>query len=179
MPRQLDLQDHGTEAILVINTGGTFNKRYDEVTGELKVPADEQAVDAVLATFRDNHHIRLLGLIHKDSLELTPKDREQLAETINAAAEDRILLVHGTDTMDATARFLAAHCPAKRIVLTGAMKPFELDPLEAGSNFALAFGFLNADAEPGLFIAMHGLALPHERISKDRQQGIFRRSPGA
>ncbi len=160
--------------MLLINTGGTFNKRYDEISGELFVPADERAVEAVLAEFRSNLAIRLLGLIHKDSLEMTEDDRETIAQAILDVPERKVLIVHGTDTMHLTAAHLATRCPGRRIVLTGAMKPYACDRQEAAMNLALSTGWLQADDAPGVAIGMHGLVRPHDRIAKDRQCGVFR-----
>lgn len=160
--------------VLVINTGGTFNKRYDEISGELFVPADERAVEAVLAEFRGNPRLRLLGLVHKDSLEMTEADREAIARAIGEAAERRVLVVHGTDSMHLSAAHLAAACPGRRIILTGAMKPYAYDRQEAAVNLGLSMGWLMADDAPGVFIGMHGLVLEHARIVKDRANGVFR-----
>jgi L-asparaginase len=160
--------------ILILNTGGTFNKRYDEIRGELFVPQDEQAVEAILAELRGNLDFRLVGLIHKDSLEMDDDDREQIAQTILAAEERKILIVHGTDTMHMTAAHLAACCPTRRIVLTGAMKPYAYDRQEAAVNLALSLGWLIAGEEDGVHIGMHGLVRPHAGIVKDRVRGVFR-----
>lgn len=160
--------------ILILNTGGTFNKRYDEITGELFVPRDEQAVEAILAKLRGNLDFRLVGLIHKDSLAMDDTDREQIAQTILSAEERKVLIVHGTDTMHLTAAHLAVRCPKRRIVLTGAMKPYACDRQEAAVNLALSLGWLIAGEEDGVHIGMHGLVRPHTGIVKDRVNGVFR-----
>ncbi|MEO1752133.1 asparaginase domain-containing protein [Thiofaba sp. EF100] len=160
--------------ILILNTGGTFNKRYDEISGELFVPQDEQAVEAILAELRGNLAFRLVGLIHKDSLAMDDADREQIAQTILAAQESKILIVHGTDTMHLTAAHLAARCPGRRIVLTGAMKPYAYDRQEAVVNLALSLGWLIAGEGAGVHIGMHGLVRPHAGMVKDRVRGVFR-----
>ena len=167
--------------VLVINTGGTFNKRYDEISGELFVPADERAVTDVLAEFRGNLAIRLLGLLHKDSLEMTEGDRDALARAILEAPERRVLIVHGTDTMHLSAARLATACPGRRIVLTGAMKPHAYDRQEAAVNLGLSMGWLMAAEDAGVFIGMHGLVRDYAHIVKDRAHGVFRarREPGA
>lgn len=160
--------------ILILNTGGTFNKRYDEISGELFVPQDEQAVEAILAELRGNLDFRLAGLIHKDSLAMDDTDREQIAQTILSAEERKVLIVHGTDTMHLTAAHLEARCPTRRIVLTGAMKPYAYDRQEAAVNLALSLGWLIAGEEDGVHIGMHGLVRPHAGMVKDRVRGVFR-----
>lgn len=160
--------------LLIVNTGGTFNKRYREIEGDLAVPADELALEGMLVHFRGNVDYRLIGLIHKDSLEMNEADRALLARRINEEAHARILVVHGTDTLHQSAAFLEAQCPGRRIVLTGAMRPAAFADSDAMMNFAMSYGFLMADRAPGVFIGLHGLVRPHGQISKDRMAGVFR-----
>jgi L-asparaginase len=160
--------------VLVINTGGTFNKRYDPVTGQLFVPDDTRAVSAILAEFHGNLAYRLLSVLHKDSLDMNADDRALLARTIESAHEHKILIVHGTDTMHLSAQYLEAQCAGRRIVLTGAMLPYAYDRQEATVNLALSLGWLMAGEEAGVFIGMHGLVHPHAQIVKNREQGVFR-----
>ncbi len=160
--------------VLVINTGGTFSKRYDELSGALFVPTDESAIEAIVGEFRGNLDLRVLGLVHKDSLHMTADDRERIARAIAAAGERKVLIVHGTDTMHLTAEHLERGCPGRRIVLTGAMKPYAYDRQEAAVNLALGVGWLMAADEAGVFIGMHGLVRPHAQIIKDRANGVFR-----
>ena len=160
--------------ILVINTGGTFNKRYDEISGELYVPSDESAIDAILAEFRGNLDVRVLGLVHKDSLAMTGADRGLIARAILDASEHAVLIVHGTDTMHLTAGYLDQICRGRRIVLTGAMKPYAYDRQEAAVNLALSLGWLMASEEAGVYIGMHGLVRSQASIVKDRVNGVFR-----
>lgn len=158
--------------ILIINTGGTFNKRYNPLKGELEVPQDDVALEAILQ-YCHNTSYELLNIIHKDSLEMNEEDRELIVQTIKNSSCRKVLIVHGTDTMDVTATFLALHIKEKIITLTGAMVPFSIDPVEATSNFMMALGDLMAQEKNGVYIAMHGAIAPHGSIYKNRQKGIF------
>jgi L-asparaginase len=163
------------ESLLIINTGGTFNKRYDPIAGELVVPEDDRAVAAAMAPMRGAAY-RVAGLLYKDSLQMDDADRAALCRAVQEAAEARIVVVHGTDTMDRSAAAVAEALPdgGKRVVFTGAMVPFSIDPVEATANLASAVtaaGYL----PPGVYIAMHGWVLPHDRIRKNRARGIFER----
>lgn len=160
--------------LLIVNTGGTFNKRYREIEGDLVVPADELALEAMLVHFRGNVDYRLIGPIHKDSLEMSEADRALLARRIDEEAAARVLVVHGTDTLHLSAAYLETHCPGRRIVLTGAMRPAAFADSDAAMNFAMSYGFLMADTAPGVFIGLHGLVRPHGQIAKDRAAGVFR-----
>jgi len=86
---------------------------------------------------------------------------------------ENILLIHGTDTMDKSAEFLAKKIKNKTIVLTGAMQPYSIDPVEATANFMLGFGYLQTACENGVYIAMHGNVKEYTKIKKNKEKGIF------
>ncbi len=161
----------------IINTGGTFNKRYDPIRGELVVASDNDAVVAALEPVRSALEISIVGLLYKDSLDMDDADRELLSEEVCGSKEKKIVVVHGTDTIDRSAEAIEAaigNGGGKTVVLTGAMVPFSIDPIEAVSNLTFAVssaGFL----KPGVYISMHGLALPYRNIVKNRKLGIFER----
>lgn len=160
------------EPILILNTGGTFNKRYNPLKGELEVPKDGNAIEAILR-YCPNTHYHLTNTLHKDSLEMTDEDREHLLRTIQESPSPKVLIIHGTDTMDQTARFLALHVKEKCVILTGAMVPFSIDTTEATANFMLALGALHVTEKKGIYIAMHGTILEHSHLCKNREKGIF------
>ncbi len=158
--------------MLIINTGGTFNKRYNPLKGELEVPKDNIALESILR-YCYNTPYTLKAIIHKDSLEMNEDDRALMVKTIQDDPADKILIVHGTDTIDITASYLDLHVKNKTIFLTGAMVPFSIDTVEATANFMFALGALHVKEEKGIFISMHGVTLEHTRIYKNREKGIF------
>jgi len=160
------------QEILIINTGGTFNKVYNPLKGELEVPKDSIAPEAILRYFYNTNY-QIINIIHKDSLEMNEDDRILMAKTIEQNAASKVLIIHGTDTMDITAHFLSLHVKNKVVVLTGAMVPFSIDTVEATANFSMALGSLHVKAENGIYIAMHGLFSKHDAIYKNREKGIF------
>lgn len=160
--------------LTVINTGGTFNKIYNPITGQLDVPTHSFALNKLLNSLH-NVQVNVLTLISKDSLDMTQEDRELICKTIENTSDECIIIIHGTDTMNLTAQTLSQKNFNKKIVLTGAMIPMSIDEVEASMNFSLALGFLNASIEKGIYIAMHGAVSSFEKISKDKQQGKFLR----
>ncbi len=48
----------------------------------------------------------VLNIISKDSLEMNDDDRELIVKTIKNCKNQNIIIVHGTDTMDLTAKYL-------------------------------------------------------------------------
>lgn len=158
--------------LLILNVGGTFNKIYNEQTGILEVACNNDAIQTILdKAFRKNISYTLKGALFKDSLYMNNEDRHVMVEMMKKY--NKILIVHGTDTMDITAKFLAQYCSNQTIVLTGAMQPFFIDCIEAVSNFSTAMQFLTTNKTKGVFIAMHGLVLKHNKIEKNRKKGIF------
>ncbi len=156
--------------MLILNTGGTFNKRYDPIRGELFVPSDDLAVEYVIAKLVEP--IRLEGIIYKDSLEMDDEDRAQLCRVVAASSEKQIIIVHGTDTMDLSAAAIASMKLDKTIVFTGAMVPFSIDPIEATANLAMALGYART-AQSGVHIVMQGVCGTYDTIKKNREAGKF------
>ncbi len=157
--------------MLILNSGGTFNKRYNALEGELEVPFDNFAIENILSTVTAKYN--LAGVVYKDSLDMDAKDRKMLADIILHSEDDTFLVVHGTDTMQMTAEFFSEIFDDKKIVLTGAMKPFEIDKVEATLNFGVAYGFLQALQENGVYICMNGHIAKWNKITKNRDLGKF------
>lgn len=158
--------------ILIINTGGTFNKIYNPLSGNLDIDAKGTALEFMakrwLTTFK------VINIIGKDSLDMTDKDRDKIAKTIKKYAYSRVIVVHGTDTMDKTADYLNATSLNKIIILTGAMVPYAIDPIEATANFASAYGYINATSKKGVYIAMNGIIKDYKRVMKNKEKGYFK-----
>jgi L-asparaginase len=156
--------------MLILNTGGTFNKRYEPKSGELFVPVDNQAVDSIISVFSDT--IVVEGLIYKDSLDMTQADRELLAQTISQSDEHLIVVLHGTDTMDLSAQYISESGFDKVIVFTGAMVPFGIDTIEATANLSMAIGYAR-NASNGVYIVMQGVCGLYDKVVKNRELGKF------
>jgi len=158
--------------ILIINTGGTFNKRYNPLKGELQVPDDSLALEGVLKYFY-NLKYKIKNIIHKDSLDMNDADRKEIVKLIENSSSKKILIIHGTDTMDKTAQFLDKKVKDRCIVLTGAMVPFSINMTEATANISTAIGYILNCQNNGVYIAMHGLVDMHYRVFKNREIGVF------
>lgn len=160
--------------MLILNSGGTFNKRYNHISGNLEVPRDNLAVEKVLELTGENLSQTIIGVIFKDSLEMTDFDRELLLKTILESNEREIIVIHGTDTIDLSAKFLSENIDDRKIVFVGAMKPISIDPIDGALNFGIALGFLKSNSQNGIYISMSGLIKDFNAIKKDRENGIFR-----
>ncbi|HFD14456.1 MAG TPA: asparaginase [Epsilonproteobacteria bacterium] len=157
--------------ILIISTGGTFNKVYNPKTGALDIDKSSNALKSIASKWLTE--FKILNIIGKDSLEMTNHDRLELLSTIHQSDHNRIIIIHGTDTMDITAEYLADAELEKTIVLTGAMIPYSIDPTEATANLASAYGYINALEKEGVFIAMNGVMDLYDKVKKNRKEGRF------
>lgn len=157
--------------MLILNSGGTFNKRYNPLNGELEVPFDNEAIERILQSADCEYD--LAGVMFKDSLDMTIDDRKLLANIIMQSKDDTFIVIHGTDTMQLTAEFLAEIFDDRKIVLVGAMKPFEIDAVEASLNLGMAIGYVKALKDNGVYICMSGFVEPWNRLEKNKKFGKF------
>ena len=158
--------------ITVLNTGGTFNKRYNPIKGLLEVPTDNIALDKIVKSCF-NVEFDIKNIVSKDSLDFIQEDRETILKEIQNSTSDKIIIIHGTDTVDLTAKFIEDKVKEKKIVFTGAMVPMSIDEVEATMNFSQAIGFLNAPIENGIYLSMHGSVIEYSKLKKDRSVGQF------
>jgi len=158
--------------ITVINTGGTFNKRYNPIKGQLEVPKDNIALDKIVASCH-NVEFDIQNVVSKDSLDMTDADREKICVAIEKSSSDSIIIIHGTDTIHLTSALIKKRFIDKKIVFTGAMVPMSIEEVEATMNFSLALGFLSAQPKVGTYIAMHGVVVDSSRLVKNRELGQF------
>jgi len=158
--------------ITIINTGGTFNKRYNPLKGILEVPSDNIALDKIISSCH-NVEFEIKNIVSKDSLDMDDNDRKIITDAVNETNNDKIIIIHGTDTVDLTSAFLRKQVLNKKIVFTGAMVPMSIDEVEATMNFSQALGFLSANVENGIYLAMHGVVVDASKLVKDRSVGKF------
>ncbi len=159
------------KSILLISTGGTFNKQYNSISGKLEI--DTKSSSLVEIGKKWNCAFEVVNIIGKDSLDINNSDRLLLLATINLCKHKKIIIIHGTDTMDTTAEFLSNSRLDRSIILTGAMVPYSIDPVEATANLSSAFAYLQLLDESGIYIAMNGFIGPYDTIIKDRTAGKF------
>ena len=157
-------------AIRIFITGGTFDKEYNEITGELYFKDTHMSELLKLGRCRTTVEIRTLMMI--DSLEMTDTDRELIANNCLQAKEDKIIITHGTDTMADTARLLASKVKDKTIVLTGAMIPYKFGSSDGLFNMGGAMAFVQS-LPHGVYVAMNGRYFDWDNVRKNRQTGAF------
>jgi L-asparaginase len=151
------------QQIAIFTTGGTIDKVYFDAKGGYEVGGP--VVRQVLEHARAGATIPVVELLRKDSLEMTAADREAIRAAVAAAAQERIIVTHGTDTMVETARALQ-DVPAKTIVLTGALQPGRFSDSDAPFNLGMALAAVQL-LPPGVYIAANGRVFDARRVRKN------------
>jgi L-asparaginase len=156
--------------VRIIVTGGTFDKAYDAIRGELTFT--ESHLPEILALARVTVPVAIEQNQLIDSLQMQEENRRSVLEACRRASEERIVITHGTDTMAETARLIGPAALPKVIVLTGAMVPYQVTGSDALFNFGTAF--MAVQTLPfGAYIAMNGRIFAWDRVRKDRSRGLF------
>ena len=156
--------------VRIIITGGTFDKEYDEIQGKLYF--NKTHMNDILTLGRSRLPVILEPLMMVDSLDMRPSDREKILKQCKDSKEDKIIITHGTDTMNETAKVLAEGGLGKTIVLTGAMIPYAFGTSDGLFNIGGALAFAQC-LDPGVYIAMNGRYFEWDRVKKNKETGIF------
>ncbi len=154
----------------IIATGGTFDKHYDEIAGQLVFGVSH--LSEIIQRTRMRIGVVLEQLLLLDSLDMHDAERQQVLTACRQSQESTIVIIHGTDTMCDTAEVLGPAQLNKTIVLTGAMIPYEIVHSDALFNFGFACGVAQT-LQPGVYVAMNGQIFSWDRVKKNRIAGEF------
>jgi L-asparaginase len=156
--------------IRIFVTGGTFDKEYNEIEGKLYFK--ETHLGEMLSLGRSRLAVDVRTLMMVDSLDMTDDDRQIILDQCRKAKESRILITHGTDTMEVTARALGPAITEKTVVLTGAMVPYKFGSSDGLFNLGSALAFVQT-LPPGVYIAMNGRCFTWDNVRKNTKTGTF------
>ena len=157
-------------AVRIFVTGGTFDKEYDMLTGNLYFR--DTHIKEILELGRSLVTVRLSTLMMVDSLEMTEDDRQLILHNCQKVREDKIIITHGTDTMADTAKMLGEAAIPKTIVLTGAMIPYKFGSSDGLFNLGASLAFVQS-LDHGVYISMNGQYFNHDNVRKNKSLGIF------
>ena len=158
--------------IKIFATGGTFDKEFNEINGELYFK--ETNLFELLQLGRSQVDIKIETLMMVDSLQMTNTERQYILEKCKKEKTDKIIITHGTDTMVKTAEFVAKHIKDKIIILTGAMIPIKFGSSDGLFNLGSALSFAQV-LDPGVYITMNGQYFYWDNVRKNKKLGIFER----
>ena len=156
--------------IKIFVTGGTFDKEYNELNGELYFK--ETHLHEMLELGRSQLKVDIETIMMKDSLEMSKNNRSTIVQKCLQSDENQILITHGTDTMVETAKLLAEKITTKTIVLTGAMIPYKFGSSDGLFNLGSALSFLQS-LPKGIYIAMNGNIFNSNNVKKNKELGLF------
>jgi len=156
--------------VRIFITGGTFDKEYNELTGQLYFKDSHLPEMLELGRCRVPVDFRTLMMI--DSLEMTDMDRELIGRHCMDADENQIVITHGTDTMAETARILEDIVKNKTVVITGAMIPYKFGSSDGLFNLGSAMAFAQT-LKPGVYVAMNGRYFHWDNVRKNKETGVF------
>jgi L-asparaginase len=160
----------GEEAIRILMTGGTIDKEYDSLTGELTFAKSH--LSNILNQVRCKARFVLEEVMLKDSLQMRSEDREEILKRCVDCQENKIIVTHGTDTMVETGRVLGNNVKGKTIVLVGAMIPYVFGASDALFNLGCAFAAVQA-FQQGVYITMNGKIFSWDNVRKNKESGEF------
>ena len=158
----------------IINTGGTFNKRYNPINGQLEVDSSNRSIEKILHNTYGNIDFELYSIINKDSLYFDDSDRQKLLETIVDCKND-VIVIHGTDTIDQSCQYVDQNVDkiGKKVIFTGSMYPYYLKSDEATFNLATSIAAIKFVKDSDIYIAMHGIIDRYQHLQKDKNRGKF------
>jgi L-asparaginase len=156
--------------IRIFVAGGTFDKTYDEIRGQLSF--GDTHLPEMLRLGRSRADVAIRTLMMIDSLQMTDADRELIVHNCQQCDESCIVITHGTDTMVETAAALARGVTEKTIVLTGAMIPYAFGSSDGLFNLGSALSLVQV-LPTGVYIAMNGRHFKWDKVRKNRETGVF------
>ncbi|MCB9061032.1 MAG: asparaginase [Halobacteriovoraceae bacterium] len=169
------------QKIVLITTGGTIEKTYDEFDGTLE-NRESQIKELITKKLRLHYtQLDVFSVLSKDSLLMTEDERDFLVKSIkNQLWNDcPIVVLHGTDSMVKTASLCLKELgtPQVPIIFTGAMKPMGFEDSDATQNVTEAL-YAAKIVSPGVYISFHNrlFTVPFVRKNKSLRsfEGISR-----
>jgi L-asparaginase len=103
---------------------------------------------------------------------MTDEDRQMILKYCVKSEEEQIIITHGTDTMETTAKVLGEAQLKKTIILTGALIPIKFGSSDGLFNLGSALAFVQT-LPHGVYVAMQGKYFLWKNVRKNRSSGIF------
>jgi len=156
--------------IKIFSTGGTFDKEFNEITGELFFKKTQ--LYELLELGRSKLDVKIETLMMVDSLKMSNTERQYIVDKCKNEKTNNIIITHGTDTMVKTAELIANQITDKTIILTGAMIPIKFGSSDGLFNLGSAMSFVQV-LESGVYITMNGRYFNFDNVRKNKKLGIF------
>jgi len=156
--------------IQIFATGGTFDKEYNDITEDLYFKDTHLSEIMKLARCKKNFNVKKLMMI--DSWDMKKNHREIILKNCKKVKSDKIIITHGTSTMEKTAKFLQKENLNKTIILTGAMCPYRFGSSDGFFNLGSAIALVQV-LLPGVYIVMNGEYFKAGEVRKNHAKARF------
>lgn len=156
--------------IRLLATGGTFDKVYNELDGNLIFR--ETHLKEILENVKIKVDCVIETLMMVDSLDMKDEHRKKILERCKSCNENKIIIIHGTDTMKETAELLGKNVKNKTIILTGAMVPYSFIKGDALFNLGCAIASAQSISN-GVYVTMNGKIFEWNDVRKNNKIGEF------
>jgi len=157
-------------SVMIFITGGTFDKEYDEIRGELYFK--DTHMREILELGRSKLDVKIKNLMLIDSLDMQEEERNVILEHCKSTNINQIVITHGTDTMTTTGKVLADANLEKTIVLTGAMIPYKFGSSDGLFNLGGALAYAQT-LPSGVYVVMNGQYFNYDEVEKNKNTGVF------
>lgn len=158
--------------IQIFITGGTFDKSYDYINGELFF--EKTHLPEMLKRSRCQLNVEIETLMMIDSLEMNSSHFKKIISKCKNCDSNKIIITHGTDKMVETAKEIEkAQIKNKTIILTGAMIPYAFGSSSDGFfNLGCALSY-SQTLDEGVYITMQGQYFNCNEVIKNIKKGFF------
>lgn len=168
--------DNTPRKIVIITTGGTIEKTYDEGEGTLHNRETTIRMKIEQRLRLPYTKIEVKAIMAKDSLDMTIEDREIIMDAIKLFARfnDPIVVLHGTDTMQQTAELVKEQWDKINVpvIFTGAMKPLGFEDSDAMQNVVEAL-YAAKIVSPDVYISFHNRLFNVPGVKKNKTKRTF------
>ncbi|CAL66187.1 MULTISPECIES: asparaginase domain-containing protein [Christiangramia] len=157
--------------IHIITTGGTI-EGLDYENPENKTEQSEIAIREFLDLANVSFPYIIERAFSKDSRSITDEDRNFLLKKIKASNAEKILITHGTFTMEDTATYFGKEELKKTIVLVGSFILGSSANTDASFNLGYAICALQF-LKPDVYVVMNGRIFHWSNVTKNLESNKF------
>ena len=157
--------------IHIITTGGTI-EGLDYETEENQTKENGISIEDFFRSANVSFSYSVESVLNKDSRSITDEDRKLLVAKIKASSAEKIVLTHGTFTMEDTAKYIGKLNLKKTIVLTGAFVLGTSKNTDAPFNLGYAICSVQF-LKPDVYVAMNGTIFHWKNVTKNLETNKF------
>ena len=157
--------------IHIITTGGTIEGlEYETIESENQ--ESKISIEDFFRSANVSFSYSIENVLNKDSRSITDKDRQLLVDKIEATSAEKIILTHGTFTMEDTAKYIGKLNLNKTIVLVGSFVLGTSNGTDAPFNLGYAICSVQF-LKPDVYVAMNGTIFHWKNVTKNLETNKF------